>query len=465
MKKLNPIITIALTALLLNGCHIYQPFKSPEVKTDSLYRVDNPATDSTNMGNYQWQQIFTDPHLQLLINEGLLKSVDLQSARLRVEQSQALLLAAKLGFLPSIGLSPQANIAGTPGSAAAFTYQVPITASWEIDLFGKQLNTKRGANSELIRRIAQAQSTRSQLLANIATNYYTLLMLDKQLEINNRTLAIWQENVRTLRAMKLSGSVNQAAISQSLASCSQVKSNSLDLERQIREVENAICLILMRTPQPISRGTIDNQQLPEQLKIGLPLQVLSNRPDVKMAEMNLANTYYSTNVARSAFYPQLTIGGSLGFTNAIGEAILNPGQLILSAIGSLTQPIFNRGKLVANLKVSKAEEKIAQLQFEQSVLNAGREVSNYLFQYQTALHKKQERTQQLQQLNNTVSYTQQLFEAGGATYLETLVAQQSLLTAQLSEVADTYEQMQAVVSLYQALGGGRAETESNPKSN
>lgn len=450
MKK---IIIIVFAVFALSSCKIYKPYSRPEVQTDSLYR-DVPS-DTLNLGDYSWQSVFTDPNLQKLIEQALERNVDLKSAELRIEQSQAMLRTAKLSFAPSISIAPQGALSSFALTKTAKTYQLPVNVSWELDVFGKLHNTKKGAASDLLSASAYAQVVHSGLIANVANSYYTLLMLDRQLEISQNTVLLWEENIRTMQAMKQAGMTNEAAISQSIANSQQVKTGCLDLQRQIREVENALSLLLMQTPQPIERGLLAQQMLPETLNVGVPMQVLSNRPDVVAAEMQLASAYYTVNVARSAFYPQISIGGTGSWVNSAGDAIFNPGKLILSAVGQLTQPIFNRGKLVANLKVTKAEEQIAQLNFEQSVLNAGREVSDYLYQYQTAVNKAQERAIQLEALNKAVDYTKILFTTGSASYLEVIVARQSLLSAELSDVADTFEKMQSVVNLYKALGGGK----------
>ena len=229
----------------------------------------------------------------------------------------------------------------------------------------------------------------------------------------------------------------------------------MDLKRQVRETENSLCILLAKAPQQVDRGTLDEQVMPEDLTVGVPLQLLANRPDVKVAEMTLASAYYTTNQARAAFYPSITLSGTAGWTNSSGAGIVNPGKVILNAIASLAQPIFNNGQLVANLKVSKAEEKIAQMNYQQTILEAGREVSNALFLYDTQDKKLVEDRGQVDQLDKAVTYTKALFQSGDATYLEILTAQQSLLSAQLTEVSDNFQRMQAVVSLYSALGGGR----------
>lgn len=459
MKK--QIIYMMCATALLSSCHIYKSYDRPkDIDVSGVYRdpysaTDTLVTDTANMGNLPWTEIFRDPKLQALILQGLESNVDLQTANLRVKEAQALLLSARLSYLPAINLAPQGTLSSFDHAKASKTYQLPAVASWEVDLFGKILNAKRGAKADLLQSEAYQQAVHSQLIANIANGYYTLLMLDRQLAISEETSKIWKENVRAMEAMKEAGMTTEAAVAQSRANSHQVEASLADLRRQIRETENALSVLLAQAPHTIERGTLEEQQLPEDLATGVPLQLLSNRPDVKAAEMALASAYYTTNQARSAFYPQITLTGTAGWTNTAGSMIVNPGKLILSAVGQLAQPIFNRGKLIANLKVSKAEEEIAQMNFQQSLLNAGREVSDALYLYEAATKKMEEHGAQADVLMDAVDYTQALFHSGQASYLEILTAQQSLLSAQLNEVSDTFQRMQAVIDLYQALGGGR----------
>lgn len=446
---------------LLSSCHIYKAYDRPEdIDASGLYRdpvseTDTLASDTANMGNLPWKELFRDAQLQALIEQGLEKNVDMQTAILRVEEAKVMLTSAKLSYLPSINLAPQGTITTMDHSPNAKAYSLPLSASWEIDLFGKVLNAKRGAKAALMQSEAYEQAVRSQLIANIANTYYTLLMLDKQVSITEQTCDIWKENVRTMEAMKEAGMTTEAAVVQSKATYHQVEASLADLRRQVRETENAMSVMLAQAPQRIERSTLEEQVMPNNLEAGIPLQLLSNRPDVKMAEMTLASAYYTTNQARSAFYPSLSIGGTVGWTNGSGMSVANPGQLLLQALGSLAQPIFNQGKLIANLKVSKKEEEIAKMNYQQAILNAGQEVSNALFLYETASKKIEQDQAQVMELNKAVEYTQSLFQSGQSTYLEILTAQQSLLSAQLNEVSDTFQRMQAVINLYEALGGGR----------
>ena len=459
MKK--QIIGMMCATAMMSSCHIYKAYDRPEsIDAAGIYRdpvsaVDTLAADTMNMGNLPWQEIFRDAKLQSLIEEGLANNVDMQAAILRVEEAKVMLTSARLSYLPSINLAPQGTLSSFDGSKTSKTYQLPVAASWEIDLFGKLLNANRNQKTAYLQSKYAQQAVRSQLICGIANIYYSLLMLDRQVEITTETSAIYKENVRVMEAMKIAGMTTEAAVAQMRAASHQVEASLMDLKRQVRETENSLAVLLAKAPQTIERSTLDEQVMPEELTAGVPLQLLENRPDVKVAEMTLASAYYTTNQARAAFYPGLNITGTAGWTNSAGAMVVNPGKVLLTAIGSLTQPIFNNGKLIANLKVSKVEEKIAQMNYQQAILKAGQEVSDALFLYETQNKKLQEDKGQVEQLDKAVTYTKALFQSGDATYLEILTAQQSLLSAQLSEVADNFQRMQAVINLYSALGGGR----------
>lgn len=460
MMKKQIIGTMCLAALM-SSCHIYKSYDRPEtIDASGIYRdpasaVDTLAADTANMGNLPWKEIFRDAKLQALIEEGLSKNVDIQAAALRVQEAKVMLTAAKLSYLPSINLAPQGTATSMGGSNYVKAYQLPVSASWEIDLFGKILNTKRGQKVAYEQSKYAEQAVRSQIICGIANVYYSLLMLDRQVEITTETAAIYKENVRAMEAMKIAGMTTEAAVAQMRAASHQVEASLLDLKRQVRETENSLAVLLARTPQTIERGTLAEQVMPEELAAGVPMQLLENRPDVKMAEMTLAAAYYTTNSARAAFYPGLNITGLAGWTNGSGVTVVNPGEFMLQALASLAQPIFNNGKLIANLKVSKAEEKIAQMNYQQTILEAGKEVSDALFLFDTQTKKLAEDRGQVEQLDKAVTYTNALFQSGEATYLEVLTSQQNLLSAQLSEVADNFQRIQAVINLYSALGGGR----------
>lgn len=448
-----------MATALLSSCNIYKKYNRPEVGVQGLYRdpvsnTDTLVADTVNMANLPWEKVFTDPQLQSLIRLGLERNSDLQTAMLKVKEAEASLMSSRLAYAPSLGLSPQGGVSSFNKSAGQWTYSLPVVASWELDLFGNLLNSKRAAKVALEQSEDYRQAVQTQLIASIANCYYTLLMLDRQLAMTQETAILWQKNVETMKAMKTAAMVNEAAVSQSEANSYMIAATIPDIQNQIRQTENTLSLLLRQAPQKINRGTLDEQQLPTELKTGVPVQLLSNRPDVKSAEMALAGTFYNTNQARAAFYPQLSISGTFGWTNQAGSVIVNPGKMIASAVASLTQPLFYRGANIARLKIAKAQQEEALLSFEQSILNAGAEVSDALNLYQTAESKLAERQKQIKSLEKSVEYTQELLTLGTSTYLEVLTAQQSLLSAQLSGISDQFQRIQAVVNLYHALGGG-----------
>ena len=443
--------------VLLSSCHIYRNYQRPDnLPTDSLFRdADNqPFTDSLSLGDLPWQEIFQDTLLQQYIRYGLEHNTDMQTALLRVDQAKAQLTAAKLSFLPSLTLSPQGTLTSTAGSKTVKTYELPVQASWEIDLFGNLRNAKKGTQATLLQQQAYQQAVRSELIAGIANTYYSLLMLDEQVAISQSTLEVWKEQVRTMEARMKVGEETENAVTQARASLYELEATHNDLLRQQRETENSLCTLLGMTSRSLERGTLDKQIFPETLPTGIPVRLLSRRPDIVQAEMTLANAYYTTNQARSAFYPNLTLSGSAGWTNALGQAVTNPGDWILSAVASLTQPLFNRGKLISNLHVSKDEEQIALLNYRQTLLDAGQEVNDALYATESAGRSLESHRKQCRELERTVQTSEALYRTGNATYLELLTARQSLLNARLNVVTDSFTQCQAVINLYQALGGG-----------
>lgn len=454
---MNKKIVIAiLFAFPLSGCHIYRAYERPEsvVVSDSLYREPVAGADTVSLASLSWKELFTDPQLQMLIETGLANNTDLGIARLKVKEAEAQLMTSRLSYLPSVSFTPQGTLTSVDGSKPSKTYNLAVAADWEIDLFGKLLNSKRGAQAALEQSEAYRQAVQTQLVATIANSYYTLLMLDRQLDITRRTADTWTESVRTMKALKRAGQTTEMAVAQTEAGKLSVDASVLSLERQINETENSLSTLLGMSPQEIGRSTLEKQELPDSLSTGVPLQLLSRRPDVRQCEAQLAVAYYATNSARSAFYPGITLSGSAGWTNAAGAAITNPGQWLLSAVGSLVQPLFNRGKNIANLKIAKAQQEEALLTFRQSLLNAGAEVNDALVQWQTARQRILLGEQQTASLRSALRSSELLMQHSSQNYLEVLTARQSLLQAELNVAADRFDEIQGVINLYHALGGG-----------
>lgn len=447
--------------LLLGSCGLYNKYERPDVNTAGLVRDTASVSDTlavrdtSSFGNLPWREVFTDPQLQALIEQGLENNVDLLNAALNVKMVEAQLTAAKLAFVPSFTFSPQGTLTSWDGSKTTKTYSLPVQASWSLDLFGNLLSQKRSAQVALLATKDYQLVVKTQVIANIANMYYTLLMLDRQLEIVNEMSVITKETWDMMRGLKeLRVGYRSTSVQSAEANYYGVLAQAADLKRQIRETENSLSLLLGQSAQAISRSTLEAQNLPSKFSTGIAIQMLNNRPDVHYAEMSLAQCFYNTQTARSRFYPSITISGSGAFTNSSGMGIVNPGKWLLSAVGSLVQPLFMNGQLIAGLKVAKAEQEQAYNTWQNAVLKAGNEVSNALVLYNTSDERSRLEEKQVAALRKTVDDTKELFSSSSVNYLEVITAQTNLLNAELSKVADDFYKMQAVVNLYQALGGG-----------
>ena len=445
----------------MTSCGLYNKYERPQVDTYGLVRdvASNTDTlagaDTASFGNLPWREVFTDPQLQSLIETGLANNTNLLNAALNVKMVEDQLMIAKLAFVPGFTFSPQGTVASWDGNKASKTYSLPVTASWSVDLFGNLLNVKRSAQMALLATKDYQQVVQTKVISNIANMYYTLLMLDKQLQVVNDMSKLVEETWNIMKIQKELGRVKETSVQSAEANLYSVQAQAADLKRQIRETENSLSLLLGQQAQTIKRGTFEGQSLPSKFSTGIGLQLLNNRPDVHYAEMSLAQCFYDVNTARSKFYPNITISGTGAFTNSGGGGIVNPGKWLLSAVGSLTQPIFAHGQIIAGLKVAKSKQEQAYNTWQNAVLSAGSEVSNALVLYNSSDEKSKLEEKQVESLKKNVEYNKMLFNDGSATYLEVITAQQSLLNAELSKVADDFYKMQAVVNLYYALGGGR----------
>lgn len=438
---------------LMTGCSIYKPYSRPEVQTEGLYRDLEETKDTASIATLGWRNLFSDKNLQALIDKGLERNTDLRVAHTRVKAAEAVLMNARLSYLPSVVLAPDGSISGTEGAKAIKTYNLAASASWEIDLFGKVTNAKREALAALEGSRAYRQAVETQLIATIANSYYMLLMLDRQLIISEQTLITWKETEHSIEALKQAGKSNDAAVLQAKANRLALEASVVSIRKSIRETENGLSALLADTSHDIMRGALQKQQFPDTLSAGLPVQLLANRPYVRQAEWNLAQAYYATNAARSAFYPSLTLSGSTGWTNNVGGVVVNPGSWLFSAVGSLMQPLFNKGTNIANLRQAKARQEEALLLFQQSLLDAGKEVNNALTRWQSARIRMDYVNQQIMTLQEAVRKTELLMQHTSINYLEVLTARQRLLEAELTQAQDKFEEIQGVIDLYHAVGG------------
>ena len=458
MKKL---LTIAAASLMMASCGLYNKYDRPDVNTTGLFRdtvsdVDTLVTNTDErFGDLPWREVFTDPQLQALIEKALENNTDLANAALNVKMMEDMLKVAKLAFLPGVAIAPQGTISRVQmdGASTTKTYQLPISASWNVDLFGNILSQKRSAQVQLLATKDYQVAVKTNIICGVANLYYTLMMLDEQLAILNDMEGLVKDTWDMMKLQMQLGRARSTSVQSAEASYYSVKAQAIDLKRQIREMENSMSLLLNEAGHRIDRGSFYDQHLPEKFSTGVGIQLLSNRADVHAAEMALAQCFYDVETARSRFYPNITVSGNATFTNNLG-AVVNPGKWLLSAVGSLTQPIFQHGQIVAGLKVAKAKQEQAFNTWQNAILKAGNEVSNALLAYNSSAERSVLDQKQVDLYAQNVEDTRLLYKSKGSSYLEVIQAQTNLLNARISKVTDDFSKMQAVVNLYQALGGG-----------
>ena len=453
----------------LSSCNITKKYKAPEIDTLDLYR-DQYSEDTTTIANIPWREYFKDPVLQSLIDEGLNNNFDMLITAQRVYQAEASLGMAKAAYFPTVALTGNVTQNRTSNRDPltnemkgekvlgyhSETYFLGIAATWEADIWGKLTRQKKAKYAQLLNSYAGRNLVQTSLISNIATTYYTLLSLDEQLAVTKETIALLEENVTTMQALFDAGNTNSAGLEQTKAMLYSTQVSVPALESQIKQLENAISMMLGRKPGPITRLSISEQTVPQEMKIGVPVQMLAKRPDVQQAELTFRASFELTQAARASFYPSITLdaGSMVGYGWASLSSFFDPGHLAANIIGSITQPIFARKQLTGNLKIAKAEQEASLLSFKKAVLSASQEVSDILYTYESSLTKNDIRNKQVEASKKAVGDTQELLKYGEATYIEVLTAQQNLLQAQLGQVNDKLEQLQASVNLYRALGGG-----------
>ncbi|MGN1212286.1 MAG: TolC family protein [Candidatus Cryptobacteroides sp.] len=459
MNKLTKTMMLAAAVALTASCGIYKKYERPEnVVSDDLFGHEYATTDTVSIADLGWKELFTDSYLQELIGKGLESNTDIRTAMLSIEKAETALKTARLAYLPSFNFAPEGSVGGfnnfsNLNTGASWTYTIPVAASWEIDIFGKKTNQKRQAQVSLEMAKDYEQAAEAGLIAGIATQYYTLLMLDEQLRIAESTAEKFKESVRVLSAMSEAGMANEVAVAQMKGAWYQIEAAKEEICHSITDLETSLCIVLFEVPHHIERGVLSDASFPEELLTGVPVALLSRRPDVSAAENNLAASYYAVNVARASLYPSLSLSGAAGWTNSLGSTVVNPSGLIMNAAASILQPIFNSRALKAQVEIARADQEAAELAFRQTILNAGAEVNKALRQYQCATEKAEMRSKQVEALKEAVTKTELLMQHSSTTYLDVLTAEQSLLSAQTSQAEDTYERISAVISLYHALGG------------
>ncbi len=467
MKRISFIILSFSFLILLSGCGLYKNYERPQdIAVEGIYGSAQSG-DSLGLGDLGWREIFTDPLLQEIIERGIAQNANMRQADLRIQEAQNNLRAAKLAFFPSISIAPQGTISGiwdpsnreeykgVMGNDATKTYAIPVAANWQADCFGQLRNAKKGSEVAVENMQTVRQAVQTAVVANIANLYYTLCMLDEQLRIAEETSENWKQNLEVTKLLMQAGQSNKAAVSSTEANYWSIMGTIVEIRNQIVLTENALANLLGETPHPFKRKTLESFQMPNACVTGVPISILSRRPDVRQAELALASSFYTKNQVRASFYPALNISASGQYTNSLGSMVINPGGIIAALVGTLTQPLFAQGKLRAAYKNALAEQEVAKIGFQQKILDAGNEVCSAMANIQVYKAEQEYIDKQVQSMQDAVEATQALMKySNQVNYLNVLTAQSGLLQAQISQLTNKYNVISGIISLYQALGGG-----------
>ena len=444
--------------VLVAACKTAKQYKQPaDAVSDKLYRNENASADTNTIASIPWKQLFADTLLQKLIEEGINNNLDLKVALARIKLAAANFKQSKLALLPNIDANAAATFQRVPPTQFGVpeAYQLYVNASWEADIWGKLGSARRAAYASLLQSDAYKRAVQTQLVADIAADYYSLMAYDAQLQVTEKTVENRKKEVETMKALKEANIVTGAAVVQSEANRYSVEITIPDLRQSIRETENRLSVLLGRNADSIPRSTLEMQTIVANLATGVPAQLLANRPDVQQAEYQLRNSFELVNVARTYFYPTLTITAAGGLSNTSVSQLFNPSTFFANITGGLLQPIFEKGLNKRRLAVAQANQEEYLNTFRKTILTAGQEVSDALYSYKAAEEKQSFRSQQIAYLQKSVDYTKELLKYSSATnYTDVLTSEQSLLTAQLSSINDKLQQLTATVSLYKSLGGG-----------
>ena len=464
MKKFNlyKIAILFTVPLLLQSCFVAKDYVRPELETEALYRTDNLPTDSISIATVSWKDIFTDPYLNQYIEKGLTNNLDVRIALENINAAQAYLKQGKAGYLPTLDLSTSYSRSknsentrlGSLISGAQEQYEISGNFSWEADIWGKIRSSKRAAGASYLQSVAAHQAIKTELVASIASSYYQLMAFDKQRAITEETIEARKSSLETTLALKDAGQVTQVAVKQTEAQLHTAQIILIDIDNNIKLLENYLSILLGEPAHSIERGILDGQEITTTLKTGVPIQLLANRPDIMQAEYGLINSFELTNVAKSSFYPSFQLTASAGLQSLELGNWFNTSSLFTNLIGSITQPLLNKRNIRTQYEVAKAQQEQSLLSYKKALLNAGMEVSNALYNYEAETKKMDAHTKELEAYTLAESYSEELLNNGLANYLEVLTARQNALNSQLNYIDSQYGQLNALVSLYQALGGG-----------
>lgn len=461
IKTFKVLLGLAIP-LLLQSCFVAKNYERPEVETENLYRTDQISLDSTSLGMVSWNDLFNDQILKSHIDQALANNLDIRVAIQQIVATEAYLKQGKAGNYPTLNLNASATRTknsensqfGSIFSGAVTQYDLSAQLSWEADIWGKIRSNKRAFQATYLQSIEAHKAVKTELVAAVASMYYQLLSLDKQLEITEQTIETRQGSLETTEALKEAGMLTEVAVQQTAALLYNAESIKIDIENQIKLLENAFSILLGEPPHSIERGVLENQQITTDLVTGVPYLLLQNRPDVVAAEFGLINTFELTNVARSNFYPSITLGATAGLQSLELDKWLDASSFFNSLVGGLVQPVLNGRKIRTQYEVSKAQQEQALLNYKKALLTAGQEVSDALYTYEATSDKIELKEKEYQAYKLASEYSEELLNQGLANYLEVLNAQENVLNSQLALVNNKYLQLNAIVNLYQALGGG-----------
>ena len=455
---------ILVVALTLQSCFVAQDYVRPDLdaETQALYRTDNLPTDSVSIADVSWKNLFTDQYLQQYIEEGLQNNMDVRIALQQILAAQAYAKQGKAGYLPSVSVGANATHQelsensqfGALFSGGIDTYDITANLSWEADIWGKIRSNKRATQAAYLQSVAGHQAVKTQLVSSIANTYYNLLALDAQLEVTKQTIITRESGVKTIKALKDAGQVTQVAVDQNIAQYNSAKALQVDIEVAIFKTENTLSILLGKSPQTFERSSLDIQNIDQDIVLGVPATLLSNRPDVMAAEYGLINSFELSNVAKSNLYPSLTLTASGGLESLDVDNLINANSIFANIIGGITQPIFNQRKLKTQREVAFAQQEQALLRFKQTLLVAGSEVSNALYTYKSETKKFEFRKNEVEALRTAEANSNELLKNGYANYLDLLTARESALNAELNIINSQLQQLVSIVDLYEALGGG-----------
>jgi len=463
--KNNIIIRIVILPILLltmQSCFTAKKYTRPQVVNSEYFRTDSLAKDSATLADVSWREMFTDPILVSHIEKGLEQNIDIRVALQQIVAARAYYSQGKAAFLPTVNATGRVNYQelsrnsqfGSFFNGAITQYELSAGLSWEADIWGKIRSSKRAFEAAYLQSVAAHQAVKTELIANIATVYYQLLALDEQQRITEQTIATRRSSLETTRALKDAGTVSEVAVKQTEAQLHTARALLVDLRKNIKLLENTMSILLGDEPHTIERSTLDQQRIDQILSPGIPLQLLRNRPDVIAAEYSLVNAFELTNVAKSNFYPSLTLSATGGLQSLQLDELFSVNSLFATIVGGITQPIFNGRRIRTQFEVARSSKEQAYLRFRQALLNASREVSDALYSFDASSETIEIKSQEFAAYDTATSYSEELLNSGFANYLEVLTARQNALNSRLDLINARFNRLRAVVDLYRALGGG-----------